>query len=94
MPVIGVPHRGHGPLLLEGVAKGTARPDFEPAMLNVLLVHLRFSAQTRAARYLLRHPLKGESRSPLTLLQSHHAHSSHACKFGAAARKKRLNIFH
>jgi hypothetical protein len=37
--------------LVEGVAKATARPDFDPAMLNVLLVHLRFSARTRTARY-------------------------------------------
>jgi hypothetical protein len=32
----------------EGVVKATARRDFAPAML---LVHLRFSARTHAARY-------------------------------------------
>ncbi|MES2355810.1 MAG: glycosyltransferase family 9 protein [Pseudomonadota bacterium] len=40
----------------EGVAKGPARPDIEPAMLNVPVAHLRFSTRSRTAQNLLRRP--------------------------------------
>jgi hypothetical protein len=42
------------------LSKPTARPEIKPAMLNVHIVRLRFSARSRTARY-------GFERSLLTI---------------------------